>query len=106
MRCENELMNEFMNWASNNEIIRAAILTSSRVNNKKEIDFLSDYDIELYVSDLDLFMNDNWLNIFGNIMVKWPYKPRSTGDKGWITRYPIEVDKKVMNFCKDIMKTK
>lgn len=42
MRCENELMNEFMNWASNNEIIRAAILTSSRVNNKKEIDFLSD----------------------------------------------------------------
>jgi len=86
MRNESEVMTQFMNWGKKINIVRAAILTSSRVKKNENIDFLSDYDIELYVSDISFFMDDNWLKEFGNIMVRWPYKPRSTGEDRWITR--------------------
>ncbi|MCT4660326.1 MAG: aminoglycoside 6-adenylyltransferase [Tissierellales bacterium] len=86
MRSENAIMSEFMKWANSNESVRMAILTSSRAAKKCELDFLSDYDIELYVSDIGVFMSDEWLNVFGDVMVRWPYKPRCTGDEGWITR--------------------
>ncbi len=87
MRTEVEVMKTFMDWANHNEFVRTAIMTSSRTNKESNIDFLSDYDIELYVSDLDSFTkDDHWLNIFGDIMVRWPFKARSTGDDDWITR--------------------
>ncbi|MBF8436190.1 aminoglycoside 6-adenylyltransferase [Halanaerobiaceae bacterium Z-7014] len=89
MRTEKEVLSEFKKWAKEKDFIRAAILTSSRVKPDAEIDFLSDYDIELYVSDLSIFKkDDSWLEPFGPIMVRWPYKPRSTGFKpgNWITR--------------------
>lgn len=87
MRRESEVLKDFKNWAKEQDNVRCAILTSSRVRPDATIDFLSDYDIELYVSDLKPFqLNDEWLNRFGEIMVRWPYKPRSTGKEGWITR--------------------
>ncbi|WP_076545417.1 aminoglycoside 6-adenylyltransferase [Halanaerobium kushneri] len=89
MRTEKEVLSQFQKWARNNELIRAAVLTSSRVKSDSETDFLSDYDIELYVSDLSSFKkNDEWLKEFGSIMVRWPFKPRSTGFKNasWLTR--------------------
>ncbi|MFW5794950.1 MAG: aminoglycoside 6-adenylyltransferase [Bacillota bacterium] len=89
MRTEKEVLPHFKKWAKNNDLIRAAVLTSSRANPEAEVDFLSDYDIELYVSDLKKFKkSDEWLEEFGSIMVRWPYKPRSTGfkDGNWITR--------------------
>lgn len=87
MRTEKKILSHFINWASANELIRAAILTSSRVNESAKIDFLSDYDIELYVSEIDSFLlNDEWLEPFGEIMVKWPYKPKTTVDENWLTR--------------------
>lgn len=89
MRTEKEVLSHFKKWARKNDLIRAAVLTSSRANPEAEVDFLSDYDIELYVSDLSGFKkSDEWLNEFGSIMVRWPFKPRSTGfkDGNWITR--------------------
>jgi aminoglycoside 6-adenylyltransferase len=89
MRNEKEVLSHFEKWAKNNELIRAAVLTSSRAKPDSETDFLSDYDIELYVSDISEFKKDDqWLDEFGTIMVRWPYKPRSTGfkDGNWITR--------------------
>jgi aminoglycoside 6-adenylyltransferase len=48
---------------------------------------LSDYDIEMYVSDLNQFQQtDNWLGALGQIMVRWPLKPRTTFEQNWITR--------------------
>ena len=49
MRTETEMLNQFSQWAGKNEIIRAALLTSSRADPNTTIDFLSDYDIEMYV---------------------------------------------------------
>lgn len=87
MRKESEVLENFKNWAEAQDNVRCAILTSSRVRPDATIDFLSDYDIELYVSDLEMFqLNDDWLSHFGEIMVRWPYKPRSTGKEAWITR--------------------
>lgn len=87
MRTDTEILQQFVKWAENNNIIRAAILTSSRADPNSHIDFLSDYDIEMYVSDLHQFRkNDNWLKPLGKIMVRWPLKPRTTFDKNWLTR--------------------
>ena len=87
MRNEKEILSHFINWSENNELIRAAIMTSSRASKTAEIDFLSDYDIELYVSEIDSFRkSDDWLSPFGKVMVRRPYKPKSTGDDNWITR--------------------
>ncbi|MCK4599690.1 aminoglycoside 6-adenylyltransferase [Candidatus Bipolaricaulota bacterium] len=87
MRTEEDVLSQFSEWARRNDVIRAAVLTSSRVNPNPCIDFLSDYDIELYVSDLRPFQqDDSWLRVFGPIMVRWPLKPRSTDGENWITR--------------------
>ncbi len=87
MRTEQEVLSCLTAWAENNDLVRAAVLTSSRVSPDASIDFLSDYDIELYVNDLKLFKeSDQWLDVFGPIMVRWPYKPRSTLSPEWITR--------------------
>ena len=56
------------------------------------IDFLSDYDIELYVSNLAFAANDDWLTFMGPIMVRWPYQPRATVREGWITRLVLFQD--------------
>jgi len=45
-------------------LIRAAILTSSRARPAAEVDFLSDYDIELYVSDLSIFKKDDSCQVY------------------------------------------
>lgn len=86
MRTEKEVLTQFKKWAEKVKEVRAAVLTGSRVIPNASTDFLSDYDIELYVSDLIKFKkNDNWLKAFGSIMIRWPFKPRSTGHEDWIT---------------------
>ena len=87
MRTESEILTYFDDWAREHDLVRAAVLTSSRVHPDAAIDFLSDYDIELYVSDIEPFLKDDaWLEPFGPILVRWPATPRPTGDEAWITR--------------------
>lgn len=67
MRTEEEILHAITNWAQNNPAIRVVLLTSSRVNGAN--DLLSDYDVELVISDLPQFLKeDTWLNTFGNII--------------------------------------
>jgi aminoglycoside 6-adenylyltransferase len=83
LRTPDQVLTQFDRWARGNDRVRAAVLTSSRANPERETDCLSDYDIELYVADLEPFReNDMWLSAFGPIMVRWPLKPRSTGMAG------------------------
>ena len=68
------------NWAEKNESVRAALLTGSRTNPDASVDFLSDYDIELFVDDLTPFLqSDDWLNAMGTIVVRWPHEPPDNG---------------------------
>lgn len=80
-------------WSRQNELVRAAILTSSRANPERETDILSDYDIELFVKDIEPFrQSDAWLYNFGNVMVRWPFTPRSGEPCAEITRLVIFSD--------------
>ena len=66
-------------WARHEDNVRVAILTSSRADPTWAVDELSDYDIELFVRDLEPFLEgDAWLHTFGEILVKDPYKPELT----------------------------
>lgn len=83
---QNKVYQKLQNWAQGNDNVRAMILTSSRVDPNSKPDAFSDYDIEIYVSNIEPFMNDEWLKFFDEIMVCWPLKPMPTFDKNWITR--------------------
>lgn len=42
MRTEKEVLSQLKEWAKSNELIRAVVLTSSRVSPDSNMDFLSD----------------------------------------------------------------
>ena len=81
MEVEKDMSNAVVDWATGINNVRVAILTSSRTNPNLPVDFLSDYDIELFVLDLQPFLaSDAWLERFGSILVRWPHEPRDYGD--------------------------
>ena len=87
LRTQEQVLNELDGWARGNDLVRAAILTSTRASPERETDFLSDYDIELYVDDVEPFRNDDlWSTHFGHIMVRWPLRPRSGAEGVDVTR--------------------
>jgi aminoglycoside 6-adenylyltransferase len=87
VRTEREVLSQVCAWAEANDRVRAAVLTSSRVDAESETDFLSDYDIEVYARDIEPFLEgDQWLEAFGSVVVRWPLRPRSTFDENWLTR--------------------
>lgn len=93
MRKEAEVLAQIDKWAQEEACIRAVILSGSRADPRGQSDFLSDYDIALYVNDWSRFQNsDNWLNRFGSILVRWPLVPRSTFDSNWLTRLVLFED--------------
>lgn len=84
---EQNVLEKLKGWAESNDNVVALILTSSRVDGSDaKIDQFSDYDVVLYTDSLSNFNNDKWLNFFGDVLVKWPEKPRSTMSEDWITR--------------------
>ena len=77
----------FLRLAEKDEIIRAALLTSSRANENAKTDFLSDYDSELYVNDIGIIQKGaEWTASLGTIMTCWPRYPRTTIEEEWVTR--------------------
>jgi len=81
------LMKVFRDWALGNDTVRAAALTGSRAESPARVDAYSDYDIRMYVADLDIFRDsDDWLDVFGEVLVLWPLNPGPTLDEGGITR--------------------
>jgi aminoglycoside 6-adenylyltransferase len=57
-------------WANTETSVRAALLVGSRAAPDADIDFLSDYDIVLFLSDLSpCEESDEWLSVFGPILV-------------------------------------
>jgi aminoglycoside 6-adenylyltransferase len=93
LRTQTQILELFNGWARGNELVRAAVLTSSRANPKCGTDLLSDYDIEFFVTDLEPFrQSDAWLTHFGGVMARWPFKPRAGAARAGITRLVIFSD--------------
>jgi aminoglycoside 6-adenylyltransferase len=87
LRSEEIVLDQLRKWADSWENVRAVILTSSRADPRSKPDILSDYDVQVFVRDAAPFLRDDtWLKPFGSIMVRWPLRPKPTGNKDWITR--------------------
>ena len=84
MNITRDMAKEVSDWARENENVRVAILTSTRANPNASVDALSDYDIELFVRDFQPFLEgDKWIETFGKILVREPYKPVQAGNLVW-----------------------
>lgn len=74
MRSEREMMQLFMDFASNDERIRLVTLEGSRTNKNIPRDAYQDYDISYFVTEMDRFkQDDRWLDVFGKrLMLQKP----------------------------------
>ena len=69
MRSETEVLNQVLNFAQNNERVRAVLINGSRVNPNVTKDIFCDYDIAFYVTDPDHFLMDqSWIKHFGDLI--------------------------------------
>jgi aminoglycoside 6-adenylyltransferase len=93
MRDEATVLRQVSEWAESAQNIRTVILTSSRADPLSHPDMLSDYDLQVFVHDLEpITRDDQWLQSFGAIMVRWPLSPQSTSTPGWITQLVVLED--------------
>lgn len=62
------MINKILQWANQEKLIRAVILTGSRAVDRH--DELSDYDLALFCTDIDAFTcDDEWLSKIGKVWV-------------------------------------
>jgi aminoglycoside 6-adenylyltransferase len=67
---EQKILKRLIQWAGQQESIRAMLLYSSRANSQAPVDVFSDYDILLAVTDVQRFHEDDgWLEDFGRVLV-------------------------------------
>jgi aminoglycoside 6-adenylyltransferase len=69
---EDDVITCLVQWAEQQPLLRALLLTSSRANPAAPVDRLSDYDVIFVVSEMASFaQGEDWLRTFGNILVKF-----------------------------------
>ena len=87
MESERNVLDDICEWAADSPLIRAIILVGSRADPRREPDRWSDYDIEVFVRDTGLFVNDTaWIDRFGSILVRLPTRPKPTVSPDWTTQ--------------------
>lgn len=64
------ILNQLVDWANQQQLIRAVILTSSRAIPHGALDLFSDYDVILACRSIQPFYLDRtWLGVFGPVLV-------------------------------------
>ncbi|WP_248930625.1 aminoglycoside 6-adenylyltransferase [Paenibacillus hamazuiensis] len=86
MRSEQEMMDLILDYARNDERVRAVGMNGSRTNPNVPKDMFQDYDIVFIVTDMNSFIADkNWVDCFGSrIIMQTPedmdlFPPESDG---------------------------
>ncbi|MEF3308615.1 aminoglycoside 6-adenylyltransferase [Paenibacillus sp. GYB004] len=70
MRSEREMMELILNFARNDERVRAVAMNGSRTNPNAPKDRFQDYDVVYLVTDMDSFIGDkHWVDVFGSRIV-------------------------------------
>ena len=70
MRSEDQVLKQILDFAENDENIRAVIMNGSRVNPNIEKDIFCDYDIVYVVRDPKKFSEDRqWIQYFGDLVI-------------------------------------
>jgi len=63
------ILNQLVDWANQQQLIRAVILTSSRAIPHAALDLFSDYDVILVLRSIQPFYVDRtWLQVFGPVL--------------------------------------
>jgi len=90
-QAEDEVIRKLVEWAENQPLVRAAILTSTRAVPNAALDIFSDYDVILTVDDVRPFYEDRtWLKTFGPVLVLYrdPLESQAGSMKsGYVTQY-------------------
>jgi aminoglycoside 6-adenylyltransferase len=74
------VLSKIQQWAKTQPNIKVVLLTSSQTHENTKIDQLSDYDIELYVTDPKPYIeNSDWLQNFGEVLISLPEKRNLLG---------------------------
>jgi aminoglycoside 6-adenylyltransferase len=67
---EQAIIQRLVQWGQQQPLVRAMLLTSSRTNPAAPVDVLSDYDLIVVVTDIQLYLADeSWLEAFGDPLV-------------------------------------
>ncbi len=73
MRAEEKVLDEILQFAGEDSNIEIAVLNGSRVNPNAPEDFMQDYDVRLYVSDLTASYrykaDRSWIGRFGDLVM-------------------------------------
>ena len=70
MRNEEQVLKQILDFANNDENIRAVVMNGSRVNPNIEPDIFSDYDVICFVEDIDKYIRDqSWIPYFGDMVI-------------------------------------
>ncbi|EIJ81952.1 aminoglycoside 6-adenylyltransferase [Bacillus methanolicus PB1] len=94
---EKEILGQLIDWGKRNDEIRLIILTSSRTNPNAVTDVFTDYDVELFVKDLQPFLqSDKWMEEFGTIITCVPLK--AVENNNWVTRLVLYEDGTKIDF--------
>jgi len=71
VRSDKQVMKQLLDFAKNDERIKALYLNGSRTNINAPKDMFQDFDIVYVVEDtLDFIDNKEWINTFGEILIK------------------------------------
>lgn len=93
MRNLEKELEKIIEFAKNNDNIRALVLQGSFVNPNAQIDDFSDLDPMFYVRDLDEFINHvEWKNYFGNPISYFHDEGVFLKDHKWYTRLTLYDD--------------
>lgn len=79
---------KLIQWAREDDNIRALVLNGSRADSTRAADVFSDYDVDVFVRDTQPFVecDDKWLSFYGPILVRWPLRPQVTWSADWVTQ--------------------
>jgi aminoglycoside 6-adenylyltransferase len=99
MRELSKELEKLIEFAKENENIRALVLQGSFVNTNAPIDDFSDLDPLFYVRDLSEFIKtDDWKKFFGNPISFFHDEGTITDDQKWYTRLTLYDDGFKMDF--------
>ena len=86
-----EVLQRLLQWADDEPLVRAVILTSSRAIPHAQTDWFSDYDVILALSNIEPFYeNRSWLETFGSVLTLYrdPLIPeRGFQRSAYVTQY-------------------
>jgi aminoglycoside 6-adenylyltransferase len=70
MRTEQQVIEQLLTFAQNNDLIRAVVMNGSRVNPNAPKDLFCDYDVVYYVTNPRHFLEDQgWIRYFGDLII-------------------------------------